>query len=114
MKRRCAGVLITLALGACAPNTRYYWGRYETSVYRLEVDADDPGAVQQSIDALNEDIERARSRDQPLPPGFHAHLGYLYAVQGDLGQAVGHFEQEKALYPESTAFIDGLLARLKR
>ena len=112
MKWLRLGVLLVLATTACGASTRYYWRSYEASVYQLEVKSDDPGVIQEGIDSLNEDLERARSRDQPVPPGFHAHLGYLYAVQGNLGQAVGHFQQEKVLYPQSTRFIDGLLKRI--
>ena len=114
MKYVRAWAFVLFAVGACTGSSRYYWGQYEATVYRLEVEPEDPGVIQQSIIALNEDLERARSRDQPVPPGFHAHLGYLYAVQGDLGQAVGHLEQEKVLFPESSQFVDGLLARLKK
>ncbi|MEM7674575.1 MAG: DUF4810 domain-containing protein [Myxococcota bacterium] len=108
----CVWALAALVTSACAPRSRYYWRAYEPSVYKMELKSDDPGAVQEGITSLNEDLERARSRDQPVPPGFHAHLGYLYTLQGDLGQAVGHFQQEKVLYPESARFIDGLLERL--
>ena len=114
--RRLVVAVLALGLGAaaCGGSTRYFWGRYEASVLRLELAPDDPGSVQTSIEELNEDIEKARSRGQPLPPGFHAHLGYLYARAGDLAEATRHLRLEKELYPESATFVDGLLAGLRR
>jgi hypothetical protein len=69
-------------------------------------------SMEEQILFLEEDIEIARSKDQSPPPGMYAHLGYLYVQVGNLDKAVGAFETEKALFPESEAFIDRMLDKL--
>ena len=64
------------------------------------------------VDLLVQDIERAQASDQRVPPGVHAHLGYLYFNQGKLDLSREEFMIEKRLFPESTVFIDGILERM--
>ena len=54
-------------------------------------------------------IETAPSDGLLVPPGAHAHLGMLYFESGNPDQGMAHFLQEKALFPESTAYIDFLI-----
>ena len=63
---------------------------------------------------MEEQIEQADAEGKPVPPGLHAHLGYLYANDGDDEAAVIHFQREKEEFPESTDFIDGILQRIKK
>ena len=48
------------------------------------------------------------------PPGFHAHLGMLYALAGKQDQVAVEFETEKKLFPESAAYMDFLLKKSKK
>ena len=43
--------------------------------------------------------------------GFHAQLGMLYASVGKTGQATQAFEAEKALFPESSPYMDFLMKK---
>jgi hypothetical protein len=107
-----AGVLaLVLLTGCAAPPTLYSWGHYEAVVYATYAK---PGAVppERQIELLEEDYQKARSEGKPVPPGFHAHLGYLYFQIGRLDEARREFETEKAWFPESSVFMDRLLARL--
>ena len=101
------------ALSACVPRTLYYWGRYEDLVYDMYAKPGnaDPGT---QVAKLTEDIDKAHAEGKPVPPGVHAHLGYLYYQQGNLGGAQQEFQTEKTLFPESAAFIDGMLQRMSR
>jgi hypothetical protein len=98
-------------LTGCAAPTLYSWGHYDAVVYATYAK---PGAVppERQIELLEQDYQKARSENKPVPPGFHAHLGYLYYQIGRLDQARQEFETEKANFPESAVFIDRLLARL--
>jgi hypothetical protein len=58
--------------------------------------------------------QKARSENRPVPPGFHAHLGYLYFQLGKLDQAQQELETEKAQFPESAVFMDRLLSNLRK
>jgi hypothetical protein len=115
---RGLGLLTATALAvlssACAqPTTLYRWGEYESLVYDTYMR---PGKADPTtqIAKLNEDIERTKAEGQHVPPGVHAHLGYLYYGQGQLDAAYEQFTIEKTLFPESTVFIDGVLARMKK
>jgi hypothetical protein len=107
-----AALLALVALSAgCAPSTLYHWGRYEAVLYAMYAA---PGSVppERQIELLEQDYQKARSKNQPVPPGFHAHLGYLYYAIGRADQARQEFETEKANFPESAVFMDRMLARL--
>ena len=49
-----------------------------------------------------------------MPPGWHAHLGYLYYRLGKADQARQEFQTEKAEFPESAVFMNRLLSNLDR
>lgn len=104
--------LLALFMFGCAQPTLYSWGRYEELIYASYAA---PGKVspELQIEKLEEDYQKARAVNKPVPPGFHAHLGYLYFQVGKLDQARQELETEKAQFPESAVFIDRLLDNLK-
>lgn len=107
------GLLCSLLAGcAMGPKPLYYWGNYEQLIYEMQVK---PGAADpvKQIDLLTTDIQRASDHGLQVPPGLYAHLGFMYAIQGEGANALQAFNQEKALYPESTVLIDGMLKRAK-
>ena len=65
------------------------------------------------VEKLEEDYQKARATNKRMPPGWHAHLGYLYFHLGKLDQAKQEFVTEKAEFPESAIFIDRFLAKFK-
>jgi hypothetical protein len=105
----------SLTLAGCAhpPATMYQWGSYEEQVYAMY---SDPGKVpiEDQIQGLEKDIELMKASNGAAPPGFHAHLGYLYYQSGKPAQAMQSFATEKALFPESAVYMDRLMARLKQ
>jgi hypothetical protein len=105
-----AGLLLTLA--ACQSSERYVWGDYEDSVFRVTSAAGEVD-VQNELAEMLELVQRAADKDKPVPPGLHAHIGLLYSLAGDSGNAEAAFRTEMALYPESAAFLGGVLERAK-
>lgn len=103
------------AASACGGSSQnlYRWGDYESLVYDMYVR---PGKADPTtqITRLSADIERTRASGARVPPGVHAHLGFLYYGQGQVDAAAAEFATEKSLFPESTVFVDGILARMKR
>jgi len=103
-------VLLVVLLSACAntkPN-QYYWGNYENLIYKMynkPGDAD-PG---KQIQLLTEDLQKAQAKGKPVPPGFHAHLGLMYAMLGNAAQSQVAFEQEKTLFPEAEPLVSSLM-----
>lgn len=106
-------VLFALLNQGCAHKAGlYYWGNYEDIVYDIYLN---PGEadVQTQLYRLNETIERAENNGMRVPPGLYAHLGMVYAQAGEANLAREALLQEKALFPESSVFIDGILSRSK-
>jgi hypothetical protein len=115
VSRQLAFMAGTLVLAGCAaaPPTQYAWGSYEDVVYASYLARNDVPAEQQ-IESLEKDYQVARAANKRLPPGWHAHLGYLYYETGKVQQARQELLTEKAEFPESTVFVDRLLANLKK
>jgi len=96
---------------ACGTPHLYYWGSYEDSVFAVAAQPDGFD-VDEQIDELETQVEKTNNKGLRVPPGLHAHLAYLYSFRGDLASARNNLEREKALFPESTVFVDGLIVRL--
>jgi hypothetical protein len=114
MKKLAFALFIPFLLSSCAPRqTLYSWGHYENTLYTSYAK---PGAFppETQIEQLEKDYQVARSKQKPVPPGWHAHLGYLYYQTGKLDQAKQEFETEKATFPESAILMDRLLARIHK
>lgn len=103
-----------LLLGcATASSDLYYWGPYEDLIYLMYKKPGSADPMTQ-IATLREHIGKAGEAGKRVPPGLHAHLGYMHYLQNDFQAAMAEFETEKKLFPESSIFIDGLTGRLKR
>ncbi len=107
-KAPIALLLLSASLTACVsqPKPLYHWGSYQTQVYERFEQQSDPQA---QIAALEESIQEARATGADVPPGFHAHLGLLYAEVGKADQVRQQFETEKTLFPESATYMDFLM-----
>ncbi len=104
---------LVLLSGCCASRqSMYYWGDYEPLIYDMYVN---PGMADPAtqIEKLTATIQKAQSVDKPVPPGLYAHLGLMYAREGNLGLAAEALNEEKLHFPESATFIDGLMKRAK-
>ena len=108
MKYLILATLITLIMSGCKTvEPQYYYGQYNTAVYSF-FKAEDV-TIEQQITVLEETIQTAAAKSKPIAPGVHAHLGMLYFETGNSAQGTAHFEREKALFPESSHYIDFLL-----
>lgn len=95
---------------ASAPKTLYQWESYQPQVYQY-LKGESP--VQQ-IAAMERDLQTISAKGNMVPPGFHAHLGMLYSIAGNQDQVMAQFEDEKKLFPESSAYMDFLLGKMKK
>jgi hypothetical protein len=86
------------------------WGGYQPQVYQY-FKGESP---EQQIDILEKDLQVITAKGNTPPPGMHAHLGLLYSNLGREDLVVQHFEAEKKLFPESTAYMDFLLKKSKK
>ncbi len=107
-----AAVLGSVLLAGCsAPKTLYQWESYQTQTYEY---FKGEGAREAQIEALERDLQKIKSTGKAVPPGYHAHLGMLYAGLGKDDQMVQQFNTEKALFPESAKYMDMLLKSAKQ
>jgi len=100
-------------LTGCTEATLYSWGEYENQVYR-SLSAGSKSTPEMQVAMLESDVRKARATKKRLPPGFHAHLGYLYFQLGNLERARQELELEKSEFRESAVFMDRLLASVKK
>jgi hypothetical protein len=108
-------VAVVSALAGCAtrPPNLYTWGNYEELVYASHAS---PGSIppEKQIEILEADLHEAVAKDERMPPGWHANLGYLYLQIGRVDEGRRELLNEKTQYPEAGVFVDRLLANLKK
>lgn len=112
IKHAASLALAAAVLSGCAtpPKTLYQWEGYQPQVYQY-LKGESP---EQQIAAMEKDLQAISAKGSSAPPGFHAHLGMLYSVAGKPDQVVTQFEDEKKLFPESAAYMDFLLGKMKK
>lgn len=91
---------------ACAPQSKYAWGGYESSLYQHYKTPGDTAAFAQH---LADSISRAEASGQKVPPGIYAEYGQVLLDSGDSKQAAVFFEKEKAAWPESSVFMTTMI-----
>lgn len=105
--------MAVLFVAGCRSPDIYYWGHYENLIYG-EYAKPDKATPEFQAGVMEEDMHKAAALNKPLPPGFHAHLGYLYYQMGKADLAIAEFQKEKAEFPESTIFMDRLISNLTK
>lgn len=112
LKRISFFALVLIFTGCASQKSLYYWGSYEYQIYQMYTE---PGKAppKQQLVKFEEDYQKSMSQNKKMPPGFHAHVGYLYFESGKLDQAFKNFEMEKLQYPESSIYMDSLMQRMK-
>ena len=113
--RTSLSALITvLLLAGCATGKStpplYQWTSYQPQVYEYFKGKSGPEA---QIEALEKALEQIRAKGNSPPPGFHAHLGMLYASVEKGQEAQRAFDAEKQLFPESSTYMDFLARKSK-
>lgn len=113
--KNCAiGLLACFVISACKTTSPpvFYYGEYQTAVYQYF--KGDELNVGEQIAILQNVIQQAQDNGLPVAPGVHAHLGLLYFDSSNPNLGFAHFEQEKLNFPESSTFIDFLIANINQ
>lgn len=107
------GVAILWLSGCTQHEPIYRWGVYESLIYDMYAKPGkaDPGT---QVAKLSEDVQRTQTEGKRVPPGVHAHLGYMYFLQGNTDAAYQEFVTERELFPESSIFVNSILKRLRK
>jgi len=106
-------VALVLVLPACRTHTTYEWGDYQNSLYGMWIEPEDFDAADH-LRVLTGQVAATEERGELVPPGVRAHIAMLYSDAGNTVEARRYLEAEKAAFPESATFVDGLLARMGR
>ncbi|CAM3644223.1 Lipoprotein [Pseudomonas reidholzensis] len=110
--RTVAGLLLgsVLLVGCNSHKTLYQWESYQPQVYEY---FKGQSKEEQAI-ALERDLEKIKAKNGAVPPGYHAQLGLIYSSLGKDDQMIQQFQTEKALFPESTAYMDFLMSNARQ
>jgi hypothetical protein len=104
-------ILIFISIGCAAQQQSiYYWGDYSGSLYKVHKDPNETNIGEHQA-LLENIIKESESRNLRVPPGVYAELGYIYSLKKYTNEAIGFFNKEKQIYPESTIFMDNLIRR---
>ena len=106
-----AAVAVAALLTACGTPQKplYQWAGYQNSVYQyFKTNGTAPG---DQITQLEAQLIKNKAANEATPPGLHGHLALLYAKVGNDDAARAHLEAERALFPESAAYVDFLLKK---
>jgi|TARA_B110000908_G_C10116555_1_gene385573 hypothetical protein len=104
-------VLIT-ACSSVSPGG-YYWGKYSYTYHALIKEPSTESRANHQETLLNI-IAESQEQNLRVPPGIHAELGNLLALNNQTDAAVAEFETEVKLYPESKVFLERLLSGLSK
>jgi len=100
-------------LGCSSKKPLYYYGDYSNAYYEDKKELS-PQTRTHLLHSIDEAIEKApQGTSARVAPGLYANLGYLYLKAGQNKKAIENFEKEKALYPESSKFMDRIIQKIK-
>ena len=103
-------LLVVSLTSGCATPSMYSWGSYEQDLYKYYKSPDNLEDLESNLAVLLEQAETG----QTIPPGLYAEYGYLMFEMGDAESAIKYFEKEKATWPESSQFMDTMIAAVRR
>lgn len=110
--KKTALLAIVLALVGCAnkaPPNLYGWNNYQKNLDTYL--RNDRESLDTQAKLMEDDLQKIQTSGAALPPGYQAHMGLLYAKQGDLVRFQQHLLAEKKQFPESETFINFLLRK---
>lgn len=101
-------VAAALLLAGCVQQQQMYtWGGYDASMYQYAKDTTKQTEFRETLANI---IAASKSAGTPVPPGIHAEYGYQLLEMGKPDEAVAAFNAEKAAWPESTQFMESMIA----
>ena len=105
--------VVSSQIVGCGAREIYDWGAYEELLYQSFVEPGKADPLTQ-LERLTRQIQRTEARGRRIPPGVRVQVGYLHSQLGQAAEAAEYFRAEKAFFPESTVFVDGILERMNR
>ncbi len=95
-----------LALTACAPQSKYAWGNYDSALYNYY---QSPAKQDDLIQELRKTITQADASGLRVAPGLYAEYGHLLLQTGQNKEAIVYFEKERQAWPESATLMNTMI-----
>ena len=104
-----AGLTVLLLAGCTSPYL-YEWGNYDHWLYENYKNPKNDEVLYADLTALITRYERRKNPNtKPMAPGLYAEYGFLLMRRGENTRAIEYYKKEKALWPESSAFMDSMI-----
>lgn len=88
----------------CSGCTKYEWGNYDKCLL-----SHFKNPQVNKLETSLEKIAKKAEKSNRVPPGLYAELGFVEYELGKYEEAIRHFKQEKALWPESGLLMDKMI-----
>lgn len=98
---------VILCAGCGSRQQQYEWCDYSESCYAMAKNDCEETQVRHKAE-LERIVEVAAKKNLSVPPGIYAEYGFLLFKSGKPKDALGWYEKERQLYPESGVFMDML------
>ncbi len=103
-------LLLPGLLCGCTSPSLYEWGDYDQWLYENYKHPKNDEELYVDLTALITKYEsRGKPSKKPMAPGLYAEYGFLLMRRGENAQAIKYYNKEKALWPESAAFMDSMI-----
>jgi hypothetical protein len=97
-------------LTGCTSPYLYEWGNYDRWLYENYKNPKNDEELYVDLTALITKYESRKNPSvKPLAPGLYAEYGFLLMRRGENERAIEYYNKEKALWPESAAFMDSMI-----
>jgi hypothetical protein len=101
-------------LAGCSSPYMYEWGKYDEWLYENYKHPKNDEELYVELTALITKYEsRKKPTSKPMAPGLYAEYGFLLMRRGESERAIHYYEKEKALWPESTVFMNSMIQTAK-
>jgi len=110
----CISALVLMQACATKDTSLYHWGSYQDKLYEGFQIENGNTSPDKQLQELQQEQQKAASKGKALPPGFQAHMGFLFFQTGQLDQAVMAFENEKKQFSESSTYMDFVIGKVKK
>jgi len=114
--KKCVLLMAAVALvmiGCAAPQKPlYYWNDYSHSLYNLKKNPSEETFASHKA-CLLQIIDDSTKNEVRVPPGVYGELGFMFMQENKSKEAVEYYRLEEQTYPESTPFMERLIASAK-
>ncbi len=95
---------LIIFITGCANTSIYHWGDYSNTLYSYTKEPTDTSKSNHKAELIKI-ISQAKRKKKKIPPGINFELAMLLSAEGEIDNAIKHFNQEKLLFPESEKYV---------